>query len=240
MVAACADYQHELTVVATPAELGGAIRSGLKPELLVCDTRVFEGTGELRGVASAASALRAGLLVFVPQAYPETAVLQCWAMGCDDVLPNIVDTARIGARVCVALRHRRQASTRATPSGRLTVVTPDDTELYLDVASISYIEAARNNCYVMECCRRHLCRQSMSEVEQGLPNQFMRVHRSFIVNLDHVAGSSWINRWTWTLVMDNPIDSVVPVSRDLVEQVRARLAVMGLARNDSGSTRADS
>lgn len=34
--------------------------------------------------------------------------------------------------------------------------------------------------------QKHLIRKSMSEFELGLPEQFYRVHRSYLVNLDHL------------------------------------------------------
>ena len=36
--------------------------------------------------------------------------------------------------------------------------------------------------------QKHLIRKSMSEFESEMPKQFYRVHRSFLVNLDHLSG----------------------------------------------------
>jgi len=36
--------------------------------------------------------------------------------------------------------------------------------------------------------QKHLIRKSMSDFESGLPKQFYRVHRSYLVNLDHLNG----------------------------------------------------
>lgn len=57
----------------------------------------------------------------------------------------------------------------------------------VSVSDIEWIEAA--DCYVClhAACKRHLLRESIRALETKLdPKKFIRLHRSAIVNLDHV------------------------------------------------------
>jgi two-component system, LytTR family, response regulator len=59
--------------------------------------------------------------------------------------------------------------------------------LFLPVSEIRWIGAEEN--YVRLCTERetHLLRETMAHLEERLdPHQFLRVHRSFIVNLQFV------------------------------------------------------
>lgn len=59
---------------------------------------------------------------------------------------------------------------------------------FLRVSEIDWIRAADNYCEVHSDGRMDLVRETMSSVEQRLdPAQFLRIHRSVVVNLDRVA-----------------------------------------------------
>jgi two-component system response regulator LytT len=66
----------------------------------------------------------------------------------------------------------------------------------------------------------HLHEKSLGTLELLLPSEFVRVHRSYVVNFSRVRGLRTMPRVT--LVMDD--DSVVPVGRIYRETIRERFA----------------
>ena len=72
---------------------------------------------------------------------------------------------------------------------RRMVVKGDEASVLLQVKDIDYFESAGN--YIRICVGkdRYLLRETMNGLESTLdPGQFVRIHRSFIVNLDRVRG----------------------------------------------------
>jgi two-component system LytT family response regulator len=70
---------------------------------------------------------------------------------------------------------------------RRLVVGTNDGDLIVDIAAITWIEADDYYAAVHAAGRRHLVRESLASLEQRLRgSQFVRVHRSAIVNLAHV------------------------------------------------------
>ncbi len=70
---------------------------------------------------------------------------------------------------------------------RRLVVSTNAGDLIVDVAAITWIEADDYYAAVHAAGRRHLVRESLASLEQRLRgSQFVRVHRSAIVNLAHV------------------------------------------------------
>jgi two-component system LytT family response regulator len=70
---------------------------------------------------------------------------------------------------------------------RIAVTTEDDTVVLVNVSDIDYIEAAGNYVRLHWEGRHQLFRESIGALEERLdPEQFARVHRSVIVNLDRV------------------------------------------------------
>jgi two-component system response regulator LytT len=64
--------------------------------------------------------------------------------------------------------------------------------------------------------------EALVVLEKKLPiTKFLRVHRSFIVNIDHIVEiEPWFNS-TYNLIMKN--DSKVPVSRTYVKEMKQML-----------------
>jgi len=78
-------------------------------------------------------------------------------------------------------------SQRNQQNGKLVVTTTEEIRL-VDLDSILYLEAHRNYTmlYLTEN-KKLVATKNLSEMEQQLPeNNFMRVHKSFVVNLNHV------------------------------------------------------
>jgi len=88
-------------------------------------------------------------------------------------------------------------------AGRISIV---------QVAEVSWFEAAGNYVKLHVGDREHLTRQTMKELQSRLdPEQFVRVHRSSIVNLDRVRELQPWFRGEQVLILDN--DTRVTVGR---------------------------
>ncbi len=86
----------------------------------------------------------------------------------------------------------------------------------VDIKDILYIEAERNYCRIHSKDKEYLLVMTLKDMDEKLPQQhFIRVHRSFIVNLsqiDEVATSH--------IVIDK---KAIPVSKTLKEELLNRL-----------------
>lgn len=94
-------------------------------------------------------------------------------------------------------------------NGRITMVNFSD---------IIFAEA-HDKSVTVTCCRDKLIfNGTLSELEtrlKGLP--FMRVHRSFLVNLDQVTGVIPWFKGTYWLILNNSEDMKIPVSKSVVK-----------------------
>jgi two-component system LytT family response regulator len=81
------------------------------------------------------------------------------------------------------------------------LVHEDDRYMLIRTADIQCIEAT-GNYTCLHCERdRHLLRGTLSALEAKLdPEKFMRTHRSWIVNLDHVREAQPWTKGTWLLI----------------------------------------
>ena len=65
--------------------------------------------------------------------------------------------------------------------------------LKIDIKDIYYIEADRNYCRIFSQDREYLLVMTLKDIDEKLPqNHFLRIHRSYIINLsqiDEVAGT---------------------------------------------------
>jgi len=94
-------------------------------------------------------------------------------------------------------------------AGRISIVR---------VAEVSWVEAAGNYVKLHVGDREHLARQTMKEIESRLdPEQFVRVHRSAIVNLDRVREVQPWFRGEQVLILDN--DTRITIGRRYREEL---------------------
>lgn len=110
------------------------------------------------------------------------------------------------------------------PAPRLPVESADGTH-FIDTANVRSVRADAHYTRVHDGTRERMCPWSISEAEAQLdPSLFLRVHRSHIVAISHVAlvrkeGDGAV------LVLDGPLPHRVPVSRAKIAEVKARLGL---------------
>jgi two-component system LytT family response regulator len=166
------------------------------PDLLFLDVEMPELDGF--GLLEALVPGQAPLVVFVT-AYPHYAVRAFEAAAADYLLKPF-DRERF-ARTMTRVRERlrsggelpaelaallRQLGSRPAGLGHIPVRAGQETVL-VKVEHIDWIESAGNYVTLHVGPREHLLRETLSDLESRLsPHQFVRVHRSAIVNLDRI------------------------------------------------------
>lgn len=95
----------------------------------------------------------------------------------------------------------------------------DDRIVLLPKKDILYLEYCEGKCLIKTVKQEYKVHEALVEVEKKLQqHQFQRVHRSFIVNLDHILEiQPWFNS-TYNLIMKD--QSKVPVSRTYVKELK--------------------
>ncbi|HGY10143.1 MAG TPA: response regulator transcription factor [Oceanithermus profundus] len=125
------------------------------------------------------------LVVFVT-AYAEHAV-RAFELEAADYLVKPVDEARVARTV--ARMHRLLAEARPTgrAARRLWVELDNENLKPLDLADVAWFEAREKKVYAHAPGGPYRVDQTLKQLEEWLPPAFVRVHKSAIVNLEHVA-----------------------------------------------------
>lgn len=193
--------------------------AGAHPDLVFLDIRMPELSG-LEVAEAIAAAGESGVappaIVFVT-AYDEYAV-QAFEQRAIDYLLKPVDAARMQRTLArVAERRPRAAGADEDPRVALRevlatlrpgwprrfVVRDAKGGLYfVRTADVEWVEARENYVALHVAGRAHLVRDTMKQFAGKLdPELFVRVHRSAIVNLDHVARLEPYSHGEWTILL---------------------------------------
>jgi DNA-binding LytR/AlgR family response regulator len=159
-------------------------------------------------------------VVFVT-AHAEYAV-EAFAVEAFDYLLKPVDSERL-ARVLERLRGR-EAPGPASPR-RIPVVAGGRTEL-VDQELIHYVQADGDYSRLHTHDRAYLCTASLGELEETLPpTRFVRIHRSYLVNLARVAAVKRGGPDRIRLVLDDAARTELDVARRQSRRVRELLGL---------------
>ncbi len=105
-------------------------------------------------------------------------------------------------------------------------VEKGDGVLLISLSDVRYIVAYDDRVFVNILDEQFLCRFSLTELELKLNSQgFARIHRSYIVNLQHVLELQPFFNGTYNLIIDDKKKSVLPVSRARVKSLRSLIGV---------------
>ncbi len=105
-------------------------------------------------------------------------------------------------------------------------VEKGDGVLLISLSDVRFIVAYNDKVFVAVFDEQYLCRFSLSELELKLASQgFARIHRSYIVNLQHVLELQPFFNGTYNLIIDDKKKSVLPVSRARVKSLRSLIGV---------------
>lgn len=164
-------------------------------------------------------------------AYPDHAV-EAFDLAATDYLVKPIETDRLARAIerGVSNETGAEAEHEAPPAvpdshyGRVPVHTEGRTVL-VDGEAIVYAAAARGYSTLVMNNEQVTVTYSLAEIERRLPGTFLRVHRSYLVNLQHVRELVRDSKGGLALVMNNRRRSVVEVSRRHVRELRRHLGV---------------
>jgi len=219
---------------ATGTDAVAAIRAQ-RPDLVFLDIQMPELDGV--GVAETIGAASMPLTVFVT-AHDDRA-LDAFRVHALDYLLKPVDRARFSLALArakdtlrgriardparleamiAALRPRRDGAEPVVPSERLAVRVEGRT-LLLRVREIDWISADDNNVVLHAAGRALRIRETLSSIAERLPTDFVRVHRSAMVNATRVAEVRPAVHGEYVIVLADGVE--VPTGRRFRDAVHA-------------------
>jgi DNA-binding LytR/AlgR family response regulator len=150
----------------------------------------------------------------------ERYAVDAFAVEAFDYLLKPVDPDRL-ARVVERLRERSVEN--VLPVEKVPVVSAGGTEL-LDYDQVHYAQADGDYSRVHTYDRSYLCTASLGELEEKLPStRFVRIHRSYLVNLSKVAGVRRASPERLCLQLADAHKTELDVARRQARQLRERL-----------------
>jgi len=164
-------------------------------------------------------------IVFVT-AYDRYA-LRAFEAGALDYLLKPFDNARFYRALERAKEKLKDSNNRPRRSDRV-VIKGNGQISFVKVSDIDWIEAADYYACLHVGTKTHLLRRSMAELEQELdPNEFCRIHRSSIVNLDRVEGLKLNQDGDCEVLLANRIS--LRLSRGYRKKLQSRLGVRNVS-----------
>jgi DNA-binding LytR/AlgR family response regulator len=149
--------------------------------------------------------------------------VEAFAVEAFDYLLKPVDPERL-ARVVERLAARDRRST-GTPARIPVVAGGGGTEL-LELELVHYVQADGDYSRIHTFDRSYLSTSSLRELEESLPDdRFLRVHRSYLVNLAKVAAVRRVGSDRLRLALDDAAKTELDVARRQSRRVRELLKV---------------
>lgn len=196
---------------------------GLKPDLVFLDIELAEDSG--LELAKQLENLNPAPAIVFATAYDEFAY-QAFELNAVDYILKPFDEERIGKTLEKIKKMQKigeqdvpiYSSVKNNQSEKIAVLV-DERIILLTNADIVFLESSEGKCTIETMDQRYKVSEALVVLEKKLTNtKFLRVHRSFIVNIDHIAEiEPWFNS-TYNLIMEN--GSKVPVSRTYVKELK--------------------
>ncbi|MBF4508913.1 MAG: response regulator [Aeromicrobium sp.] len=163
-------------------------------------------------------------VIMLTSADTEAAKVKGFSLGADDYVTKPFGLQELRCRIGAILR-RTAAAPGDEEAVTIPVVTGTSGVDLIRASDVYYIEGVRNYTYVHTFDGRSLCRLTLRELEERHIKGFMRVQRSFIVNLEHIKGCGWVTRSSYQLRLADLAGTTISVSRALIPEVQR---VLGL------------
>lgn len=194
-----------------------------KPDVLFLDIQM-PGMNGMRIAETLSSLKNPPLLVFVT-AYNQFAA-DAFDLNAVDYVLKPVEEARLARTLdkVALMMASRSRSARDDQPRRIQVERAGE-RMFIPVGDISYIEARADYSYVHTAAGSYLVGESISSLERQLESEgFVRVHRSYLVNVDDIHDVVMTHSGLLELHMDR-VDAAVPVARRKTAQVKGRLGI---------------
>ncbi|MEH7076949.1 LytR/AlgR family response regulator transcription factor [Neobacillus drentensis] len=198
----------------------------LKPDLVFLDIELAEENG--LSLARQLETLEDTPAIVFATAYDEYA-LEAFELDAVDYILKPFDEERI-LKTLEKIKKMKNIGNENIPiaptikhnsNGKIAVLA-DERIILLTVADILYLEASEGKCNIITINQAYKVADALVVLEKKLNKaKFLRVHRSFIVNLDHIVEiEPWFNSTYNLQMMDG---SKVPVSRTYVKELKQLL-----------------
>ena|SRR6218665_1943016 len=105
---------------------------------------------------------------------------------------------------------------------RIVVKQGSDIKI-IPLDSVQYIEAYDDYVKIHVEEKYHVKKQTMNYYEKNLPDQFMRIHRSFLLNIDFLQKIESFEKNSYVAILKN--GNRIPISRNSYSDVKQRLGI---------------
>lgn len=187
-------------------------------DVMFLDVNMPEATG--MQLAEALQHLKYPPAVVFVTAYSEFA-LDAFKVHAIDYLIKPVETERL-AQALARVREHIALHNRAQRAERIPVEKAGK-KILINIDSIRYIMARDDYAYLQTDTDRYFSTVSLAQLEKRLDGHgFFRVHRGYLVNLEHVKEVESVPGGTLLLTLDGT-DDKIPVSRRRVSSLKKAL-----------------
>jgi two-component system response regulator LytT len=187
-------------------------------DVMFLDVNMPEATG--MQLAEAMQHLKYPPAVVFVTAYSEFAI-DAFKVHAIDYLIKPVEKDRL-AQALARVREHIALHNRAQRAERIPV-EKGGKKILINIDSIRYIMARDDYAYLQTDTDRYFSTVSLAQLEKRLDGQgFFRVHRGYLVNLEHVKEVESVPGGTLLLTLDGT-DDKVPVSRRRVSSLKKAL-----------------
>jgi DNA-binding LytR/AlgR family response regulator len=188
----------------------------LRPDVVLLDLQMPELDG--LGVVRSLRGERTPLVIFVTAF--ERHAIEAFDVGAVDYVLKPVRRERLEKAIEKARRQLQLASPAVEGGSRRKIVGRRGSDLYLlDAAEIIAFNADGELVHVITASQRYLSDHSLKTLEEKLERpRFRRIHRSTIINTDHIRKISPLSSKRWLLKMSNGFEAVV--SKRLAGSIR--------------------
>jgi DNA-binding LytR/AlgR family response regulator len=188
----------------------------LRPDVVLLDLQMPELDG--LSVVRALSGERSPLIIFVT-AY-ENHALAAFEVGAIDYLLKPVRRERLEKALEKARRQLKPAPAALPGETLRKIVGRRGSDLYLlDPSEIVAFQAEGELVHIVTTAQRYLSDHSLKALQDKLEaTRFRRIHRSTIINTDHIRKISPLSSKRWLLKMSNNFEAVV--SKRLASSIR--------------------
>lgn len=163
------------------------------------------------------------VLVFVT-AYSEHAV-QAFDLDAVDYVLKPVESSRLERALAKVENAIKQRDQRGTGRDLRIPAERDGNKVFILARDISYVEAQGDYADIHTQDASYLAKSSMASLEERLANEgFMRVHKSFIVNIGKVHGVRALGQGLMELTLAHEARTI-PVSRRRTAQLKETLGI---------------
>ncbi|MBY0121817.1 LytTR family DNA-binding domain-containing protein [Bacillus sp. S/N-304-OC-R1] len=195
----------------------------LKPDLVFLDIELSEQNG--LNLAKQLEALNLTPAIVFATAYDEYA-LQAFELNAIDYILKPYDENRLKKTLEKVKKLQTNGNQSVPPAPLMKSdrsdkipVNIDERIILLNYSEILYLESSEGKCTIKTKGQEYKLSETLVALEKKLnKRQFLRVHRSYIVNIDQIGEiEPWFNS-TYNLIMKDK--SKVPVSRTYVKELK--------------------